>query len=56
MSQSTITGRDQLAFLSRQGSIRVGPGSTVKDIQRARKLRGIEKGMKPILIDTNRIL
>ncbi len=44
MSQSTITGKDHIAFLRRQGSIRVGPGSTVKDIQRARKLRGIKKG------------
>ena len=31
------------SFLRRQGSIRVGSGSAVEDVQRARKLRGTEK-------------
>jgi AbrB family looped-hinge helix DNA binding protein len=29
-------------FLKRRGSIRVGPGSTVEDVRRARSLRGTE--------------
>lgn len=30
------------AFLKRRGTIQVGPGSTVEDVQRARALRGTE--------------
>ncbi len=32
----------RLGFLSRRGSLRVGPGSVVDDIRRARLLRGAE--------------
>lgn len=30
------------AFLRRRGSIRIGPGSTVEDVERARSIRGSE--------------
>lgn len=30
------------SFLARRGSVRLGPGSTTEDIERARSLRGTE--------------
>ncbi len=32
------------SFLNRRGSVRVGPGSPVEDIERARRIRGTEPG------------
>jgi len=31
------------AFLDRRGSVKVGPGSVIEDVQRSRTLRGTER-------------
>jgi AbrB family looped-hinge helix DNA binding protein len=39
----TLTAAER-AFLKRRGMLRVGPGSAVEDVARARSLRGTDRG------------